>query len=71
MAGILGYKSSLKKVVSTRGYVVSFFSYNDCMPVKFKCTPNELRNIVEYEIKSIDETYFVIIQIDQLYNRKN
>lgn len=41
------------------------------MPVKFKCTPNELRNIVEYEIKNIDETYFVIIQIDQLYNRKN
>ncbi len=41
------------------------------MPIKFSCTPNELRALVETEIKKIDENYFAIIQIDQLYNRNN
>lgn len=45
--------------------------FDIAMPIKFKCSPNELRNIVAQEIKNINETYFVIIQIDQLYNRKN
>ena len=30
-SGTFGYMSSLRYVVSTRGYVVNFFSYNDCI----------------------------------------
>ena len=40
------------------------------MPINFSCTPKELREIITTEIKKINENYFVIIQIDQLYNRK-
>ena len=39
------------------------------MPIKFSCTKKELRELIISEIKKIDENYFAIIQIDQLYNR--
>ena len=41
------------------------------MPIKFSLTPSELRTKVTNEIRNISEHYFAIIQIDQLYNRKN
>ena len=43
--------------------------FDVAMPVKFSCTKKELRELIISEIKKIDENYFAIIQIDQLYNR--
>lgn len=45
--------------------------FDIAMPVKFKLTPSDLRELVKLKIKEIDEKFEVIIQIDQLYNRKN
>ena len=44
--------------------------FDVAMPINFSCSPKELRDLITSEIKKIDENYFVIIQIDQLYNRK-
>ncbi len=44
--------------------------FDVAMPINFSCSPKELRELIISEIKKIDENYFVIIQIDQLYNRK-
>ena len=44
--------------------------FDVAMPIKFKYSPKELREIITYEIQKMDSNYFVIIQIDQLYNRK-
>ena len=43
--------------------------FDVAMPIKFSCTKKELRELIISEIKKIDENYFAIIQIDQLYNR--
>lgn len=43
--------------------------FDVAMLVKFSCTKKELRELIISEIKKIDENYFAIIQIDQLYNR--
>ena len=43
--------------------------FDVAMPVKFSCTKKELSELIISEIKKIDENYFAIIQIDQLYNR--
>ena len=45
--------------------------FDVAMPINFTCTPKELRELITTEIKKLDENYFVIIQIDQLYNRKS
>lgn len=45
--------------------------FDIAMPAKFSCSATELRELVTTEIKKINENYFAIIQIDQLYNRKN
>lgn len=45
--------------------------FDIAMPVKFDLTPNDLRELVKTRVKEIDTKFEVIIQIDQLYNRKN
>lgn len=43
--------------------------FDVAMPIKFSCTPTELRQLITSEIQKIDDTYYPVIQIDQLYNR--
>ena len=42
----------------------------DCeIPVDFKYTKNEMKNIINDIVKGIDSSYYVVLQIDQLYDR--
>ncbi len=43
--------------------------FDVAMPIKFSCSKKELKDLITSEIKKLDETYFPVIQIDQLYNR--
>lgn len=45
--------------------------FDVAMPIKFKYSPNELREILKGKIKEIDPKFEIVIQIDQLYNRNN
>lgn len=44
--------------------------FDVAMPLKFKYSPKELKEMITKEIQKIDSNYFVIIQVDQLFNRK-
>lgn len=44
--------------------------FDVAVPIKFKLSPKEIREYIDNEIKKVDNTYYTIIQIDQLYNRK-
>lgn len=39
------------------------------IPIKFKMTKTELRKYLEQEIKTINEKYLLVLQIDQMYDR--
>ena len=42
----------------------------DCeIPVDFKYTKSEMKKVIEDIVKGIDNSYFVVLQIDQLYDR--
>ncbi len=42
----------------------------DCeIPIDFKYTKNEMKNIINDIVKGINSNYYVVLQIDQLYDR--
>lgn len=43
--------------------------FDIAIPIKFKMTKTELRKYLEQEIKTINEKYLLVLQIDQMYDR--
>lgn len=57
------------RVVHGQTHTNILFDVN--VPLKFKATPTEIKKYLIAKIKEKDEKYNAIIQIDQLYDRKN
>ncbi len=43
--------------------------FDIAIPIKFKMTKSELKKYLEQEIKTINEKYLLVLQIDQMYDR--
>ena len=39
------------------------------MPIEYNITPKELKQIISDKINEYNESWFAVIQVDQLYNR--